>query len=279
MSAGPRILVTGATGNTGRPLVAKLLERGARVRAASRRPDPGAAEAVRFDWYDPATFGPALAEAEAVYLVPPPLDPEPHAAMAPFLDAAKRAGVTRAVLLSASAVEPGGPAAGQVHERVSQTFDDWAVLRPSWFMQNFVSGHPHAHRARTTGVIVTATGEGRVAFIDVDDIAEVAARVLLAPEPVRGDLILTGPEALGYDDVAAVLADLLSRPVRHEPVSTAECERLLAQEMPAPVAAMLAALDGLLAQGAEDRTTDTVERLTGRAPRSLREALRRDLAA
>ncbi|MFC0531563.1 NmrA family NAD(P)-binding protein [Phytohabitans kaempferiae] len=274
MTASPTILVTGSTGNTGRPLVTKLLARGVSVRAASRHPTPEAADGVRFDWYDPATFDGVLAGVDAAYLVPPPLDPDPQVAMAPFLATARQAGVSRMVLLGSSAVESGGPAVGQVAQLVSQMFEEWVVLRPSWFMQNFVSGHHHAESARTMGKIVTATGQGRVAFIDVEDIAEVAAHALVAHEPLQGDLILTGPEALSYADVAATLTEVLARPVRHDPVTTGELEQMLAQHIPEPAAAMLASIDQLLALGIEDRTTDTVERVTGRPPRSLKETLR-----
>lgn len=276
---GPTILVTGATGNTGRPLTAHLLERGARVKAASRHPESGAAEGLRFDWYDPATFDDALAGVDAAYLVPPPLDPDPRSAMTPFLDAARRAGLARVVLLSASAIESGGPGAGRVHELISRDFEEWAVLRPSWFTQNFIGDHHHAKSARETGVITTATGRGRIAFIDVDDIAAVAAQVLLAPEPLRGEFVLTGPEALGYDEVAAVLTEVLARAVRHEPVTAAALEKRLRRDLPGPTAAMLATLDEALALGAEDRTTDTVERLTGRPPRHPGQVLREHFAA
>lgn len=57
--------------------------------------------------------------------------------MVPFLQRARAAGVHRAVLLSSSAIASGGPAVGQVHQALPGLFEQWAVLRPSWFMQNF----------------------------------------------------------------------------------------------------------------------------------------------
>ncbi len=130
-------LVIGATGTTGSRTVAGLAAAGHRVRAAGRRatPVPGA-EPVRFDWYEPATHAAALGGADRVYLVPPLGDPDPAAVMLPFLRRARAAGVRRAVLLSASAVPEGGPAVGKVHQALPGLFDEWAVLRPSWFMQN-----------------------------------------------------------------------------------------------------------------------------------------------
>lgn len=274
MTIDGRVLVTGATGNTGGALVPMLRARGVTVTAASRHPvaDAGTTP-VRFDWYDASTFDTALTDVDSVYLVPPPLDPEPVAVMAPFLSRARERGVRRVVLLSASVIEAGGPGAGQVHALLPETFPEWAVLRPSWFMQNFLGAHPHAESIRTSNVIMTATGEGRVGFIDVGDIARVAAHALVSEDLPQGDLILTGPEALSYSDVAALLTELLGRSITHQPVSQQALQDLLASQIDPQAAAILAAVDAAVAAGVEDRTTDVVERLTGKPPRSLREVV------
>ncbi|AXK31795.1 ergot alkaloid biosynthesis protein [Streptomyces armeniacus] len=277
-----RVLVTGATGNTGSRLVARLTALGHPVTAAGRGAEaPGGVgggggiggrrpvQAVRFDWSDPGTYDSALRGADRVYLVPPAADPEPGAVMLPFLARARAAGVRRAVLLSSSALPAGGPGAGVVHEALAGTFDEWAVLRPSWFMQNFTGGHVHADSIRDADVIMSATGDGRVGFIDADDIAAVAGHALTDRTAPCTDLVLTGPEALAYADVAAVIARVTGRPVRHRPLSYEEMRDRLAAGMPAEFAALLARLDREIAGGAEDRTTDAVEAVTGRPPRSF----------
>ena len=110
------ILVTGATGNTGSRVVSRLTALGHTVTAASRRATAqGGAQAVRFDWHDPTTYGDALRGADRVYLVPPIGDPDPAAVMVPFLEQARSAGVRRVALLSSSAIPAGDPAVGQVH--------------------------------------------------------------------------------------------------------------------------------------------------------------------
>ncbi|MFJ3881656.1 NAD(P)H-binding protein [Streptomyces sp. NPDC090077] len=273
-------LVIGATGTTGSRTCAQLAAAGHAVRAAGRRatPVPGA-EPVAFDWYDPRTHAAALAGIDRVYVIPPVGDPDPAAAVLPFLRRARAAGVRRAVLLSASSIEEGGPAVGQVHAALPGIFDEWAVLRPSWFMQNFTGGHLHAESIRTEGVIRTATGTGRVGFVDADDIAAVAVRALTDVRAPGTDLVLTGPEALGYDDVAAIAAEVTGRPVVHEPLSGAELRDRLAALMPAEFAALLAGMDRAIADGAEDRVTDSVRRLTGRPARGLRAVMRRELGA
>ncbi|GAB3477031.1 NAD(P)H-binding protein [Nocardiopsis coralliicola] len=261
-------LVIGGTGTTGSRVARKLGEQGARARIASRSGGPGR---VRFDWHDPATHGTALAGADAVYLIAPIGEADPEPLMVPFLKRAVREGVRRAVLLSASAVEPGAPGLGAVHEHVRGLFAEWAVLRPSWFIDNFTGDHLHARTARESGEIVSATGEGRVAFVAAEDIADVAVAALTALRPHNTDHIITGPEALSYADVAAALGDATGRPVRHRSVSTTELAgRWTEWGMPAAFARLLAGLDAAVAAGAEDRTTSVVADVTGRAPRSLR---------
>ncbi|MEJ8649557.1 NAD(P)H-binding protein [Streptomyces sp. MS1.AVA.3] len=265
------ILVTGATGNTGSRLVRRLTALGHPVRAAARRaPELPGAQAVRFDWDDPATHDAALRGVARVYLVPPVGSPDPAAVMLPFLERARAAGVRRAVLLSSSGIPAGGPMVGQVHAALPGLFEEWAVLRPSWFMQNFTGRHLHAESIRTSGVIRSATGEGRVGFIDADDIAAVAVRALTDEPPPAHDLVLTGPQALSYDDIAATLTAVTGRPVHHRPLTYEQLRDRLAAGIPAEFAALLAGLDRAIADGAEDRVTDTVERLTGRPPRSFR---------
>ncbi|MFI5976875.1 NAD(P)H-binding protein [Streptomyces sp. NPDC051452] len=264
-------LVTGATGTTGSRTVARLAAAGHRVRAAGRHATPVAgAEPVPFDWHDPAGHAAALDAVDRVYLVPPPGDPDPAAVMLPFLARARRAGVRRAVLLSSSAVPAGGPATGVVHQALPGLIEQWAVLRPSWFMQNFTGGHPHALGIRAEGVLRTATGDGRVGFVDAEDIAAVAARALTDARSPDTDLVLTGPQALSYDDVAALLTEVTGRTVTHRRVSYEQLRDRLATTIPEEFAALLAGMDRAIADGAEDRVTDTVRTVTGRPPRSLR---------
>jgi len=84
------------------------------------------------------------------------------------------------------------------------------------------------------------------------------------------DHVITGSEALTYDQAAATIAEVLGRPVQHVDVSEdALAERFAAQGMDPTYARLLAGMDTAIAGGSEDRTTDTVLRLTGRSPRSF----------
>lgn len=267
------ILVTGATGNTGKHICAELAAAGAAVVAASRGGEaPAAGNGAHFDWYDRTTWRPVTAGVDRVYLIAPSNDPSPESVMRPFLELALESGVERVVLQGSSLIESGDPTLGRVHALVAETFPEWTVLRPSWFMQNFSGRHPHADSIRERAVVTTATDGGRVGFIDVRDIARVAAHALTSEVALNADPILTGPAALSYDDVAAIIGRASGRPVAHVAVDLERMRQLYAADgMPPAYADMLTGLDALIATGAEDRVTDEVLRLTGTAPRSFEE--------
>lgn len=270
-----RILVTGASGNTGAPLTEFLAARAVPFRTATRRTSPPhSGEHVRFDWSEPASHAPALAGIDRVYLVAPVGVADPAPLVKPFLDEALRAGVRRVVMLSSSAVNTGAPGLGEVDALVRSSVPEWAILRPSWFMQNFVGAHPLADSIRQADEIVTSTSDGRVAFVDARDIAATAAALLSEDSCQNTEYIVTGLQALSYPDAAALIARISGRAVHHIDVTAdALAKRLTAAGYEAGFAAALAALDDDIRNGGHDYVTDTVERLTGRPPKSLQEFL------
>lgn len=255
------VLVIGGTGTTGSRL-ARLLPDAV---VGTRKPrHPGQ---VRFDWDVPATFDGALDGVHGVYLIPPVGVVDPLPVVESFLSRARL--VRRVVLLSASAVRESATGMGALPSLV-RTMPEWAVLRPSWFMQNFTGEHQVAEGVRA-GEIVSATGDGRIAFVDAADIAAVAARALTDPAPHNTDHLITGPEALSYADAAAIISEITGREVRHRPVGTAEMTARFARSVPEEFAALLASLDEDIRGGSEDRVSTAVEDVTGRPARSFRE--------
>lgn len=267
------ILVTGGTGKTGSRVVVQLRANGISPRIASR--NRKAAATVRFQWQDPTSFKAAFHEIEAVYLVAPTDTFDSIGAMQPALEFARKAGVVRFILLSASSLGEGGPMMGAVHAWLRANTPEWAVLRPSWFMQNFSEGQ-HLAPIRDDSAIYSATQDGRVGFIDVEDIARCAATLLVAPEIENTDYILTGPQAQSYDDVAGIFSHQLGRGVTHKRLSVAGiAKRFSSLGFPEEYATTLAAMDGAIASGSERDTTDAVRVITGRAPGSLDAFVRR----
>ncbi len=263
------VLVTGGTGNTGGRISSRLGELGVVARVASRSGSESGQ--VRFDWADASTHAEALRGVSRAYLVAPALVADPSAMMGAFIERALAGGVRRLVLLSSSAISEDAPGLGAVARQLRDTAPEWAVLRPSWFMQNFIDPRqPHAASLQRDGVVVTSTGTGRVGFVDADDIAEVGVRALVDERSHDTAHVITGPEALGYDDVAAIVSGVTGRTMRHVAVSDEQARARLAQAgLPEGYAALLVGLDAAIRGGAEDRVTDTVLQVTGRAPRGF----------
>lgn len=269
-----RILVTGGTGKTGRRVVERLRAKGLMPRIATR--SPGDASSVQFRWQDPSTFDGAFRGIEAVYLVAPTDTFDSIGAMQPGLEAARRAGVSRFVLLSASSLEEGGPMMGAIHTWLRANVPEWTVLRPSWFMQNFSEGQ-HLASIRDDSTIFTAAQDGRIGFIDAQDIASCAATLLTSPEIENTDHIITGPQAISYASVAKAFSLHLGRGIDHKRLTTVGIvEHFVKSGLPDDYARTLAAMDAAIAAGSEDRTTDTVRKITGHAPANFDEFVRRN---
>jgi uncharacterized protein YbjT (DUF2867 family) len=259
-----RVLVTAALGTTGSRIVDRLNAVGQDVVEASRR-------ANGFDWYQPESQLRALDGVDRVYLVAPAGDPDPATVMTPFLEAARAAGVRRAVLLSSSPAVPGSPGIAQVHAALPSVFEEWAVLRPTWFMQNFLGAHPHAQSLRRHRTLLTATGGQAIALIDADDIADVAVHALLDETAPNTDWLLTGPEALTYTRAAEILSDVTGVHVPHKGLTEDELQDFLASFLPAGAVPRMAALDRIIAGGSQALVTDVVREVTGRPPHTFRD--------
>lgn len=257
------VLVTGATGKTGRSLVAQLEAAGVPYRVASRGGEPS------FDWMQPETWDAALDGVGAVYLVAPPTVDDPYSRMIAFLETAARRGVGRFVFLSMAKLAPGAFAHGQVHQWLQDNAADWAVLGPSAFMQNFTEGS-HLATIRGEDAIYSNTADGRVSFISADDIARAALALLTGPGGQNRDFVITGSETLSYDQVAEQIGQARGRQVSHVRITSEELVvRFLARGLPEQTARFLAFGYEAIAGGAFDWTTDTFATLTGAQPISF----------
>jgi uncharacterized protein YbjT (DUF2867 family) len=191
------------------------------------------------------------------------------------LRAAERLGVAHLVKLSALGASGHSKSsiAGE-HWEVEQALEKstmtWTILRPHAFMQNWLGEVAESVRSERT--IYSPIGDGKVPFVDTRDIAAVAAEVLLHPEAHVGrKYVLTGGEAVGYDDVAAALSSAVATPVSYHPISMDEA-RVRAETRgvsPPLIDAMLAIASYQKAGGPTSKTSDSVERILGRPPRTI----------
>nr|AET79194.1 agroclavine dehydrogenase [Claviceps paspali] len=274
------ILLTGGNGKTTRQIARLFEEAKLPFVTASRSPSHPAAKVHRkFDWLDEATFANALSSDDgmkpvsAIWLVAPPVaDPAPP--VIKFIDLAREKGVKRFVLLSASIIEKGGPAMGSIHAHLDSLAGiSYAVLRPTWFMENFsTAGEFQFETMAKENNIYSAAEDGKIPFISTVDIARVAFRALTADSIDAKDLVLVGPELLTYDDVAKTLSKVLGRDITHVRVTEAAlAEKRRESGVPADIADMIASMDLIVRSGAEDRMNTAVKDFTGVEPRSFAE--------
>lgn len=278
------VLVTGATGNVGQHVVRQLLDRGIRVRAAST--DPAAArgalggdvEHVRLDFTDAATWDAAYAGVRSAFLMRPPHLSRPRRQMLPSLSRARALGVRSVVLLSLQGAERNPFVPHAVLERwVRGSGLTWTFVRPSFFMQNLSKTHAADVRR---GELVVPAGRGRTSFVDAADVAAVAVAALLDPVVHASRAWTpTGPQALSYGQVTAMLSAVLGRPVTYEaPGLLRYLRHARASGMPDGMVAVTAAIYTACRLGLAAATTDDVRVVVGRPPVPMRSFLERERA-
>ena len=147
---------------------------------------------------------------------------------------------------------------------------DWTIVRAGWFDQNFSEGDFAGMVA--DGAITLPNPDVREPFVDVDDIAKVAAESLLDTRHNGEVYEVTGPELLTYTDVAQQLSDAAGREIRYVPVTTEEFFASMAQAgVPAEYGDLLRYLFEITRSGVNAHVTDGVPRALGRPSRSFRE--------
>lgn len=264
------VLVTGATGNVGREVVRVLERAGTPVRAASHR--AGGASGVRLDFRDPTTWEPALSGCRAVFLLRPPAIADVKDTLNPFVDRARALGVSQVVFLSVAGAGDNSVIPHHAVERhLAERGGDWTVLRPGFFAQNLQDAY--RRDIIEDGRLYVPAGKGRAAFIDLRDVAEVAALAFADPAGHRHAAhTLTGPEAVAFDEAARILTAVLGYPVRYEPASALGYLRHVRRRgVGWGQAVVQAILHVGLRFGQAEAVDPTLERLLGRPGHTLRD--------
>jgi uncharacterized protein YbjT (DUF2867 family) len=273
------ILVTGATGTTGRELVPLLLDTGAPVRAFVRdaeRARVALGEAVDLavgDFDDPDALRAAVDGVERVYVLTPPHPQQAEWERAVFAASAD-AGVGHVVKHSLLGTADDSPMqAARQHRESERELEAsglaFTILRPNFFHQTFAGGMV------VQGSMFTSAGDGRVSFVDARDVAAAAVTVLTELGHEGRTYVLTGPEVLTFGEAAAVIAEETGRPVQHVDVPAEQLAGGMVQAgLPEWLARDVAALQTVYAGGGGAALTDDVSTLTGRDPRPLRDFVR-----
>ncbi|EKO3455046.1 SDR family oxidoreductase [Vibrio fluvialis] len=272
-----KVLVLGASGHVGQPLVAELLAKGEQVKAASRSGQAfGAAEGVVFDIADPTTFDAAFDGVDRAYVMLPGGYVESKALLEPVIQAAAERNV-KVVFQSVLGVDADDSIPyRQVEIALENSGVPYVILRPNWFADNF---HTYWKAGIDQGVIGVPAGEGKSSFIDVRDIASSAAAALTTNRFDNQAFNLTGPEALSYAQAAQKISEALGKPVAYQAMEEgAFCDLLKSVGVPADYAEFLTSIFYPVREGWTAGVSDAVVTLTGKAPRSLDEYIADHLA-
>lgn len=290
MSATP-LLVTGASGHLGRRVLELLLERAAGpLIATTRNPASLAAFAARgvdvrrADFEDDAGLAAAFAGARRALLISTDAVDRPGRRIAQHrraIAAFERAGVEHVVYTSLpNATDTPAlvaPDHAATEAAIAATRLDATILRNNLYTDYLLQSLPAAIAG---GAIIDAKGTAAIAYVTRDDCARAAAGALAGTSRGRVTLDVTGPEAVTADQLAAIVSEIVGKPITHTSVPLpALIDGMVGHGLPRPVAELLASFDAAAVRGDLDQVSTAVEQLSGTRPTSVAAYLRSQRAA
>ena len=288
-----KILITTPAGNVGlatlrqlanhpnRPnlmLVAGVLSTG-KTTSDAVSPSTALSEAIALtdrqiplDFARPDTFAKALTGVSRVLLVRPPALADVNRYFRPFIEAMQRAEVQQVVFLSLQGVENNTVTPHhKIEKLIREAGLGYTMLRPSFFMQNLSTTHRAEIRDRSE--IFVPAGHGRTSFVDVRDLAEVAAQALATGQHLNTALELTGPEASTYTEIASILTDVLGRTITYRNPSVLRFlwQKVIVEKQKLGFVLVMVALYTVAKLGKAGGLTNTLAGLLNREPTPFRQ--------
>lgn len=283
MAGNPTLLVTGASGNLGRAVVEALLERGAKSLLATTRTPPSLAdfaargvEVRAADYTAPEDLAEAFRGATHMLLISTQSVGSRVEQQLNALEAARRAGVRHVFYTSHAfpdtSVSAVAPEHAAMEKAIIASGMTYTMLRNFLYSENILMMMAEAVQ---TGTHYGAVGEGRVAFISRKDCAAAAACAMLnASEHENRIYDITGPRAVTYAEIAAMISDILGRQIVYANLSPEDYRaHMIANGTPEAFADTFLSFDVANGLGDGDLVTDTVLQLTGREPERLEDFL------
>lgn len=262
-------LIIGGTGKVGARLARILTAQGHTPRIASRTGGD-----IRFDWREESTYRPALHGVDGVFIVGPGSANDWSPLLAELLSVASSEAVKKAVLLSARGVEflPDG-AVARAERTLQDGYVPWTILRPSHFSQNFTE----AMFIPVGGRVIAPVGDGAEPFVDIEDLAEVAAAVLTTDGWEHEIIDISGPAALTFREAVLMLTDSAGEPVEFvDDIPENHIERLRSAGLPDGYVTWRMAMLGGIRRGEDAYISSGVTRVLGRPATSFQDWLARE---
>jgi len=281
------ILITGATGNNGQELVRQLASAGQRVRALVRNPAKATSlqgpnvELAAGDFDQPATLDSALRGVDKAFLLTPVAE-RFVAWQRAFIEAAQRAKVKHLVKFSGMGAQAGSESEllrlhAETDDVLRHSRVPFTILQPNSFHQNMLSS---AATIKAQGKFYWPLKNARQSTVDIHDINAVAARALTDSGHEGKTYVITGPEALTFQQVAETLSSVLGRTIDYVDVPlSAAADSMRTSGMPEWNVRAVSELLGHFASGAAATVTDTVPRLLGRSAISFEQFVKDNRAA
>lgn len=271
------ILVTGATGKIGMFLLEDLKEAGADFTAmvrneerASNLIDKGF-KTVIADFDDPGSLEKAMQGFKKVVLITPP-HPEQDRQQMNVVEAAGNAGVLHLIKVSALGISEDSSVSlsrmhAMVEAKIRKTEMSYTFLHPHSFMQNLLS---NARTIKEMNTVFSPLGDARIPMVDARDVASVAARVCVGEGHEGKTYIITGPQAVSYDDIAQVLSEKLGKEISHSRISLEDSrEAMIEAGLPTWLAEDLTELNKIFSSGVAEDVSPDVKNVTGKDPISV----------
>jgi len=280
------ILVTGGTGLIGKDILRLLSKAGVPSRALARNPQKGeklpGITWVAGDLARPETLPMAFEGAKTLFLNSA-ISEDLVALQNNGVAAARSAGVRLIVKLSAFGASDHSKAPiclmhYQVEKEIQNSGMEWTMLRPHHFMQNLLA---QAQYIIKEGVVYSASGDGKIPYIDARDIAAVAAVTLSKPGHAGKKYVVTGSEALSYRQAAEIIGRTIGKQLRFVDESPEQSRARRQREgyPPKIIESALAISAYQRAGGKTETITSVVADLTGKSPRTVSEFAREHAAA
>ena len=282
-----RILITGATGNAGFETIRFLFENNssnkiiAGVRNIERAknkfsgfPDIQFAE---FDFEDENTFDEALKNIDTIFLLRPPHISDVKKYFAPLIEKMKAKQVSEIVFLSVQEAEKSSIIPHHKIERlIADSGLSYIFLRPSYFMQNLTT--TLLNDIQNKQEIILPAGKAKFNWVDVNNIGEVAALLLLQFERYKNQAIeLTGCENADFYKVVNLLNETAGTEIRYRSVNPLKFYSIKRKEGMKPGMIMVMTLLHFVRRfQKEPRISGFYERLTGKEPTTLKEFFERE---
>ncbi|WP_394840610.1 SDR family oxidoreductase [Pendulispora brunnea] len=268
------ILVSGASGTIGRYVVKHLKARGEKFKALVRDEAKGRALECDFvvgDFDQPETIARAMQGVTRFFLntnVSERVVRQQNTA----IDLATRAGVELVVKLSSPGASPDAQmpqtrSHGEIEAHLRAAGIAWVILQPTVFMQNLLRNADTLHAQRK---IFGSYRDGKIGFIDADDIGACAAAALTGEGHAGKSFVLTGGESLRFDEIAQKISTKLGETVTYVDMPVEQfVAAAVARGVPSNMAEFYGKMMTILASGGSARTTGAVRELTGREPRTF----------